>query len=113
LTSKYFFGATIGALFGFSNSLLAGFYETARFGSRLSPVVPSVFGAVLGAALGLIVVGSRPGRIAGIIVGLIAALVGATTEGPSAAVGMGLLFGTTAGLIAVSIAYVVRLGPKG
>lgn len=105
---RLFYGAVIGAAVGGTHGLLAGFYEVARYGSHLSPVIPSITGAFLGALFGIIVVWDRWGRISGISVGLIGAIIGAVYEGPSAAVGMGLMYGTIAAVVAMVVAFVIK-----
>jgi hypothetical protein len=101
------YGAILGAILGGSNGLLAGFYEVANNQSRLSPLVPGIICMIFGAAFGSIVSASRWGRIVGIVVAIIAGIIGAATEGPSAAVGMGLIFGTIAAASAVAFAFLI------
>jgi hypothetical protein len=99
------YGAVIGGALGASNGMLAGFYEVAQYHSRLSPIIPALMGLFLGALFGSILACSAAGRVVGIIAAIIAALIGAASEGPSAAVGMGLTFGTFAALVAMAVAF--------
>jgi len=108
-TTKIIYGVIIGGILGGSNGMLAGFYEVANNQSRLSPVIPAVIGVILGAAFGSVVVVSRWGRIVGIAVLIIAGIIGAATEGPSAAVGMGLLFGTIAAASTAGVAFLIKI----
>lgn len=88
--------------------MLAGFYEVANNRSRLSPVIPAVIGVIFGAGFGSVSAVSRWGRIFGIAVAIIAGIIGAATEGPSAAVGMGLLYGTIAAALAAGFAFLIK-----
>lgn len=108
LATKLKYGAIIGALLGASNSMLAGFYEVAHDNSRLNPIIPALIGLVLGAMFGSVVAASMAGRIVGIAALVIAGIIGAANEGPSASVGMGLLFGTTAAVLAAGLTFLVK-----
>ena len=107
-TTRLMYGALVGAILGGSNGLLAGFYEVANNQSRMSPVIPGVIGMIFGATFGSLVAASRWGRIIGIAVAIIAGIIGAASEGPSAAVGMGLSFGTIAAVSAVAFAFLIK-----